>query len=312
MNTIGTHRRSVRRRVALAAVGLTAMTVATGLSLAAPASAQVTGTVVLYADINYGGVSFGYGPGTYSNIGSTWNDRASSIRVPAGTVVSVYEDGGFGGRCETFRGNDADLRDNPIGNDTITALKVGQPCPARLLDDPNYGGSWINIYGDIPDLGTYGFSDRAESLHVAPWSKVALYDQPNYQGLCELFTADDPNFVDNPIRQRASSLRVNADCPKQGVLFENINYDGDYLIVTGSVDTNWAEYWDWKDRASSVHVTACTRLYLENNYQEDVVVIGVLLRWFKVYETVTVDDPDLRNNVVGNDGVDHANISTSC
>src|SRR4051812_27999963 len=82
------------RRLRLAASALTTMMLALGLGLTAPAGAQVSGTVVLYEDINYGGASRGFVAGSYSNIGSAWNDRASSIRVPSGTVVSVYVDGG--------------------------------------------------------------------------------------------------------------------------------------------------------------------------------------------------------------------------
>lgn len=307
MNTMRTRRRSVTHRLAQATAGVTA-TLALGLGLPAPAGAQVTGTVQIYADINYGGSSWGFPMGgNHPNLGSiSFNDRISSIRVPAGTVVAAFEHSNYEGRCETFRVNDSDLRNNLIGQDSITSLRIGQPCPPRLYDDGDYGGSYVNFVGDIPDLGVYGFSDRGESLQLAQGSRVALFDQPNYQGLCEVFTSNDQNFENNPIRDRASSLRVNADCPRQAVLFEHSYYGGEYLIVPGSIDMDWSDYWDWKDRASSVHVTAGACLSVENNWQEDVVLIGVLLRWFSVSERFTADDPDLRNNVVTNDGIDEA------
>lgn len=308
MNTKGTGRLSVRHRLAKAVVGLTAMTVATGVSLPAPASAQTAPLVQIYEHINYGGSSWAFPfAGNQANLGSfNFNDRTSSIRLSPGAVVAAFEHGNFEGRCETFRGSDADLRNNVIGQDSITSLRIGQACPPRLYDDGDYGGRYVNFTGDIPDLGTYGFSDRGESLQLAAGSRVALYDQPNYQGLCEVFTANDQNFNNNPIRERASSLRVNADCPQQRVLFEHGDYDGEYLIVNSSIDMDWSEFWEWKDRASSVHVTAGTCLELENNWQEDVVLIGVLLRWFSVSERFTVSDPNLRDNIVGNDSVDEA------
>jgi hypothetical protein len=278
------------------------------LGLPAPAGAQVTGTVQIYEHINYTGSSWGFPTGgSHANLGSiNFNDRTSSIRVPAGTVVAAFEHGNFEGRCETFRANDSDLRNNLIGQDSISSLRIGQACPPRLYDDAGYGGSYVNFTGDIPDLGVYGFSDRGESLQLAQGSRVALFDQPNYQGLCEVFTFNDQNFDNNPIRDRASSLRVNADCPRQAVLFEHSYYGGEYLIVPGSIDMSWHTYWDWRDRASSVHVTAGSCLWVQNNWEEDVAVIGVLMRSFTVSEQFTADDPDLGNNVVRNDGVDAA------
>jgi hypothetical protein len=53
-------------------------------------------------------------------------------------------------------------------------------------------------------------------------------------------------------------------------------------------------------------VTAGSCLQVVNNYQEDVVLVGELLQWFHIPEHFTVDDPDLRNNLVGNDGIDWA------
>jgi hypothetical protein len=304
MQSIGRPRRSEPRRRRLAASGLTTMMLALGLGLTAPAGAQVSGTVVLYEDINYGGASRGFAAGSYSNIGSDWNDRASSIRVPSGTVVSVYVDGGFGGRCENLRSDDSDLRNNPIGNDTITALKVGQACPPRLYDDPNYGGSYQQFFTSIPDLAAYGFSNRAESMTLQPGTFVSLYDQPNYTGLCEQFDADDTNFANDPIRQRASSLRINVACPPQGVIFDGASYDGDYYMVPfksssflGHPDNTPAA---WSDRASSVSVAGGAVLELRRgNFLADATGLtgGVAL----TCERFKVPDPDLSNNVIGTD-----------
>ncbi len=304
MQTIERPRRSEPRRLRLAALALTTMMLALGLGLTGSAGAQVAGTVVMYENINYGGASRSFAVGSYSNVGSDWNDRASSIRVPSGTVVSVYVDGGFGGRCENLRSDDADLRDNPIGNDTITSLKVGQACPPRLYDDPNYGGSYQQFFTSIPDLAAYGFSDRAESMTLQPGTFVSLYDQANYNGLCEQFNADDTNFANNPIRQRASSLRINVACPPQGVIFDGANYDGDYYIVP--IQPNYilgSPYnlpVEWEHRASSVSVVGGAGLEL---LRGDYVVLanGLIGGWADTCERFQVPDPDLSNNVIGND-----------
>ena len=304
MHTIGRARRTEPRRLRLAALALTTIMLALGLGLTAPAGAQVSGTVVIYEDINYGGASRNFVAGSYSNIGSDWNDRASSIRVPSGTVVSVYVDGGFGGRCENLRSDDADLRNNPIGNDSITALKVGQACPPRLYDDPNYGGSYQQFFTSIPDLAAYGFSNRAESMTLQPGTFVSLYDQPNYNGLCEQFGADDTNFADNPIRQRASSLRINVACPPQGVIFDGAYYDGDYYIarVTPNYQFGYPDNTptEWSYRASSVSVAGGAVLELRRvNRVAD--ALGLTGGVAFTCERFRVPDPDLSNNVIQND-----------
>lgn len=75
------------------------------------------------------------------------------MRVPSGTVVAAYEHTNFGGRCETFRADDADLRNNSIGNDTISSLRLGQACPVLLWSEPNYVGNIVALSGDIRLLG---------------------------------------------------------------------------------------------------------------------------------------------------------------
>jgi len=285
------------------------MTAATGLSLIAPAGAQVAGTVTFYADINYSGASFAYAPGSYSNIGSTWNDRASSVQVPAGMVVSVYENGAFGGRCETFRASDGDLRNNAIGNDTITSLKVGQPCPPRLYDGIDYNGSYQQYFTDIPDLSVYGFSDRARSLSLAPGTTVAVYDLPNYQGLCEVFTADERNFDDNPIRQRTSSLRINVGCPNQAILFEDADYLGAYFIAPFVVSAYSPLPAEWVDRASSIYLTPGVYIDVVDKWWHTG-FLGLETYWAYSCERIVTSDPYLGNNWVGNDTIDWATPKT--
>jgi hypothetical protein len=57
------------------------------------------------------------------------NDLASSIRITGTVAVSLYQQADFAGSCETFTAGDAWLGDNPIGNDTVSSLKVGTACP---------------------------------------------------------------------------------------------------------------------------------------------------------------------------------------
>lgn len=60
---------------------------------------------------------------------SDFNDTATSIRVPAGQTIAVYEHTKFQGRCETFTASDTDLRNNFVGNDSISSAKFNAACP---------------------------------------------------------------------------------------------------------------------------------------------------------------------------------------
>lgn len=303
MNAIGALNRSVTRKLARVVVGLTAAVLALALGLPAPAEAQTAQVATLYQDINYGGSNASFFAGNnYRDLALVgWNDRASSIRVSAGTVVAVYSDINFAGRCETFRADDADLRNNTVGNDTISSLQIGVACPVLMWNGTNYTGAISWASSDIPDLG-FRFSDLVSSLKTQG-NKVALYDLPYYGGVCENFTADDPDLGNNPILRRASSLKIGADCPKQAVLFADINYGGDYRMVPVDNDITYLES-AWKDRASSIHVTAGTILDTQNRFSIQSSLMGQ--QFFTVCQRFTADHPDLRTTLVRNDGIDIA------
>ena len=300
MNFVGTVKRTLTRRLARTAVGLTATVLALGLGLPTPAEAQTAQVATLYQDINYGGASASFfTANNYRDLAPFgWNDRASSIRVTAGTVVAMYSDIDFAGRCETFRADDGDLRNNTIGNDAISSLRVGVACPVVMWNGTNYTGGINWVSADIPDLGIK-FSNLVSSLKVQG-NKVALYDLPNYGGVCENFTADDPDLGNNPITRRASSLRIGADCPRQAVLFADINYGGDYrMLAVDNVVLNLDP--TWADRASSVHVTGGAVLDTSNSFWK---YTGTSYLPIVLCQRFTAPYPDLRISLVGNDGID--------
>lgn len=306
VNARGNPRPAVRRRVARAIAGLAApLLLAAGLAVgvAAPAGAE-TPTVWLTSDINYGGatVQLSSNVADLSTLG--FNDRTSSIIVPAGTVVAAFDAWNFLGRCETFRVSDPDLRNNVVGNDTISSLWVGRPCPVLLFEANDYTGSVFSVSGDLPDFGLR-FSNVMSSMRLQG-NTVALFDQPNYGGLCENFTADDASFDNNPIRERASSLKFGYTCPQQAVLFSDINYGGDLLPV--AVDGQWRNLsvLGWGNRVSSIYLSSGVYLDAANTYQVKK-ILGIsqnIIETIRVPQTFTASNPDLRLSVIGNDTID--------
>ena len=67
-----------------------------------------TGNVCVYADINYGGAHTCVDADT-AWIGSTWNDKASSVRLRAGWQATLFDDINYGGRSLALAGDTANL-----------------------------------------------------------------------------------------------------------------------------------------------------------------------------------------------------------
>ena len=84
---------------------------------------------MLYSDIEFAGEAFGAGH-DLSFVGSDWNDRISSVHVPAGRTVVLYEHADYGGDSVTLSGDEVDLRrfpgPSPDGtwNDAVSSIRV--------------------------------------------------------------------------------------------------------------------------------------------------------------------------------------------
>ncbi len=104
------------------------------LMIARQAAAQAT----FYEDINYGGASFPANA-DMSFVGWDWNDRISSLRVPVGLAVILYQNIDFGGASLTLTSDAPDLRAYPgpgadgTWNDAASSIRIS-------CDPSGYGG----------------------------------------------------------------------------------------------------------------------------------------------------------------------------
>jgi hypothetical protein len=143
--------------------------------------------------------------------------------------VTLYEDINYGGTSETFTSDDSDLRDNLIGNDAVTAIKVSAGCTVTLYQDINYGGTSETFTSDDSDLrdNLIG-NDAVTAIKVqcgTTLSGVTLYEDINYGGTSETFTSDDSDLRDNLIGNDAvTAIKVPAG--RTVTLYSDINYGG--------------------------------------------------------------------------------------
>jgi hypothetical protein len=153
-----------------------------GYVLPPSAPAPTTPHVRLCSAINFGGMCHSVStsipdlraiptPPNTSNE-PTWDNIVSSVAT-VGTAVALYELPNYQGRCETIRADsqDSDLRDNLLGNDTLSSFKVNAACTPGvwLCREANYGGFcqfWADPNGVWDMSSTSLGNEQASSVHV--------------------------------------------------------------------------------------------------------------------------------------------------
>jgi len=122
----------------------------------------VSGGAILYKHANYDCDGAGAGVGYvmqdragFFDLPSSFNDQASSIRIPAGWSVRLYEHSGRQGASVCRNGDDADFTGNYfvessiLLNDQISSIDVFE---VGDCSGPYEGGAWTVTYYDDPEL----------------------------------------------------------------------------------------------------------------------------------------------------------------
>ncbi|CQQ79759.1 beta-gamma-crystallin [Yersinia mollaretii] len=147
--------------------------------------------ICFYQDRNYNGDSICVPEGSIMNIlPLKWNDRISSISVPKGMIVTVYEDGDFAGRTLTLKESADFLSSNEAKgfNDAISSFSV-RPAACFYEYDQFVGNSICLSGGEKIDLykgnETYidrSLNDRISSIKVPENMQVTLFKDDHFNG----------------------------------------------------------------------------------------------------------------------------------
>lgn len=217
-----------------------------------PPSCPTSGDVIFYKDKDYScggeGANYGYvlrnGTGE-QDMPSTFNNKASSVRIRSGWSVKFYEDLGRLGATYCRTSSDSDFSNNTFNdgsaiNDRISAFKVysdstcGTPpptCPTSgdmiLYKHNNYdcGGLGENS-GYVLRNGTgfqnipSGMNDEASSLRLRSGWSVKLYENADRGGGSVCRSAGDSDFAGDSftngvsLNDKVSSLELfsNTTC----------------------------------------------------------------------------------------------------
>ena len=95
------------------------------------------GPVCFFADANYGGDSF-CASADSSWVGSTWNDRVSSVKVQAGYEADLYQDINYGGGVVKLTSDTPNLATLNF-NDAMSSYHVTTASAIPTSDTPDFG-----------------------------------------------------------------------------------------------------------------------------------------------------------------------------
>ncbi len=99
-----------------------------------PPTPPATNGVTFYADINYGGKAVTLGVGNYTlsqlNAKGIPNDWMSSLKVPSGWTVEVYQNDNFGGTKWTYTSSSSWVGD--AANDKMSSVKIYTGSPSTV------------------------------------------------------------------------------------------------------------------------------------------------------------------------------------
>ncbi|VUD62768.1 Flavastacin [Thalassocella blandensis] len=174
-----------------------------------------SGDITLYQHCNYTGYSSSIGEGSFTlsqlMARGLQNDDLSSLRVPAGYEVDLYQHDNFQGSKITITGDDSCLVDNGF-NDDISSVVVRKITVATAYQHCDYNGYAVPLkVGNytLSQLQQMGISnDDVSSLAVKGGYKVTMYQHDNFTGSSVAVTGNSNCLVNQGFNDAMSSVRI--------------------------------------------------------------------------------------------------------
>ena len=163
--------------------------------------------VVFYADINYQGKSWSY-DADVPFVGPDANDQFSSVKIPSGMTVVLFQDRDFGGQQLTLTSDTPDLRNFPgpgkkgNWNDAVSSIKFSGATTDPGPTDP--GGGTVT-----PPAGAVRLK-RGGRYVEARGTSIVMVDSPTDAGIVVL-TKHDGNRFDALFVQANVQLSIQND-----------------------------------------------------------------------------------------------------
>lgn len=167
---------------------------------------------VVYKGSGYSGASLTLRPGVYNtkdDLTGIGNNAISSISVPSGWSVTLYENEKFGGSSVTYTSSASSLGSF---NDETTSIKVVGPSgwnPVVIYKDGSYSGKgqalWPGRY-EVDDL-TIGKNELTSLTVPSGWT-VMLMEHSPYSGQIRRYTSNKSSVSGDSFNDMTSSIVV--------------------------------------------------------------------------------------------------------
>jgi len=227
--------------------------------------------VVTYKDEHFGGSFKVLDSDTWSNVGSSFNNKISSMRFRRTDSdrcrVRFYQHTNHDGSSVTFTGDQAVLYK---WNDVWSSFKIlgDSGCRLNLYRDAHYR-DWIGTY--TTDQTSFTANDQISSFRIIPSSdkcKVYLYKTNNCSGT-KSATESDTKLFNSNWNDKVNSVKIKDGCGV--ILYQDMNFGGDYHHFEDENssssgyychDLEWTykgNHFDFHNKASSLKVYRVAR-----------------------------------------------------
>lgn len=189
---------------------------------------KLTNQVLIYKDELYAGPVQALYPGNYDLSSLTiGNDALSSLRIPSGWSVTLYQNSAYGGSSITLT-SDTPMLSSVSFNDAASSIKVTGPTSSYpvIYKDGSYSGTSQTlrpgVYNDT-DL-TIG-NDQLSSISVPSGWSVTLYASKDFGGSSVTYTSSSTLVS---INDQTSSIKVTGPSAywTPVVIYKDANYAG--------------------------------------------------------------------------------------
>lgn len=168
--------------------------------------------VSFYEDADYKGAVVSLPSGNYTGgmllAAGIRNDRMSSLKIPGGYKVEVYEHGDFSGAKWTFTADTSYVGD--ACNDKMSSFKIIPSGPTFYENADYTGGAAILEKGEylLSQMLAAGVPDNwVSALKVPKGYTVEIYQNGDFTGTKWTFTADT-SYVGAACNDQMSSVRI--------------------------------------------------------------------------------------------------------
>ena len=161
----------------------------------------------VFEHINYGGERMSILSGqNIPSVGSTWNDRISSVQVNNSCRLLVFEHDNYEGDRRVFAANTSSVGN--LWNDQISSLQCKCPTPPQpaclMYEHVNFVGGVLQVRGQLNSVGP-NWNDKVSSVRVPNNCQLTVYQHIDYDGDSRVFGPGSVASVGNLWNDQVSS-----------------------------------------------------------------------------------------------------------